>query len=119
MKKFFKEIWNVVKLFPLTSCGIFVLMAAIFVQETNATYDSQGLSGGLFLLLILLSRPFQLINNLANFLHMSWLINFFKPPLLGTCFFLLLLDLLLLSLRTGSLKNLLKKTYHKLTKPKK
>ncbi len=99
MKKIWSRVWWVVKKFPLSVFAVFVLTASLIVQNSGATYDSQGVLGALVLLLILLNYPFRLANEFATFLGMSWLVELFDPPLLGVCFFLLLLDLLILYLR--------------------
>ena len=96
------------KKFPLTVYAVMVLLFIYFTDE-NIQYDSNFIHVAL---LMILSLPLIAIGQIYTFLKINvslpWVIPLF-----------LLLDLLLLSLRTGSLKNFLKKTYHKFTKPKK
>ncbi len=119
MRKIFKEIWNVMKLFPLTSYGIFLLLIMCFLDLTNSFQAIEASAPGFPLFLFLIAYPLRLISSFINFVGLKVFLDFFYPQLIGICIFLFLLDLLILSLRTGSLKNFLKKTYHKLTKPKK
>lgn len=120
MRNFFREIWNVVRLFPLVSYGIFMLLVLCLIELTNSFQVLESLMPGLPLALFLFYYPLQLTTDLMTFLGFKWLLNLFDLSLVGTCFFLLLLDLLLLSLRTGFLKNFLtnicKKTHSKLCK---
>lgn len=111
MRKFFSEVLGLVKLFPLTSYGIFLLLFLLFLELTNSFSVAEAMMPGLPLMLTLLAYPLKMLANFVGSLGLKWILNLFNPPLLGTCVFLFLLDLLILSLRTDSLKNFLKKTY--------
>jgi hypothetical protein len=99
MKNVWSKILKIVKMFPLGSYGIFNILFMWFLMLIEPVYDATQMLPGLVLLLLLLSYPPRLVNDFANFLGMGWLVDFFNPPLLGICFFLFLLDLILLYLR--------------------
>ncbi len=102
---------KILKKFPLTAYSVVVILM-LFFTDKNIQYDSDFIH---MIVLWILVMPLMVINQL----HMMFDIQSDVLPWVFPIFFCLLLDLLILSLRTGSLKNFLKKTYHKLTKPKK
>jgi hypothetical protein len=110
MRKFLNESWDLVRLFPFSSYAICLALLEIFLRFTQTDTN-----GGATIFFYLLSYPARLV---MTFFDFNFLLK--KIPQIYILFiFVFLLDLLLFSLRTGSLKNLLKKTYHKFTKPKK
>lgn len=109
MKNVRNNVWNLIKKFPLSLFCIFVLLAGLFIKSSGATYDSQGLGGGLVLLIILLHPIFLLIGNFAKLLGFDWLINFFNTPLFGICIFSFFIDLFLLYIRKCLIPTILHK----------
>jgi hypothetical protein len=99
MKRVLREIWGLVKLFPFGSYGIFVLFLLVLLLLLQPIYDTAQALPGLVFLIFLLDLPLQLVGNVIKFLGMGWLLNLFNAPLVVICFFLILLDLLLLYLR--------------------
>jgi hypothetical protein len=126
MKIFSKKLWSFVKRFFLTTYGVLFLCA--YVSWIVVGVDTSNGINSFWGLLMIFFAP--LITLLVKVNEVLVLTDKILPlPKTGEIYwiaialliasFLFLLDLLLLSLRTGSLKNFLKKTYHKFTKPKK
>lgn len=118
-------ILNRVKKFPITCYGAISLLIYFVLYAFSITYDY----GLVALLPMLIGAPFMwAVTSVEKLLLPEFLLrsasgkSSLEDLIIEFClviFVTILLDLLLLSIRTGSLKNLLKKTYHKLTKPKK
>ena len=110
MKNFLKEILNLMKLFPLSSYVVMVVCFEILLHVMGSNFDGDAIDRLIFFSVVFFGYPISFFGNLfdreVSDTMFIWLIIFLA----------FLLDLLLLSLRTGSLKNFLKKTYHKLTK---
>ena len=117
-------ILNLVKKFPITCYGV-VSFFSYLLADSLTVYDHPVIVLTIFFLTypamwVIISTeklllPEFLLRSASGKSSLEDLIIEFCLVIFVT----ILLDLLLLSLRTGSLKNLLKKTYHKLTKPKK
>lgn len=99
MKKFLKK-------FPLTTYATIVLLIALNLDR-NVQYDSENPIVLIILLIVFLSLPLTAINQA----YLAFGIKSSVLPWIFPIFFLLLLDLLILSLRTGFLKNSMKKIY--------
>ena len=118
MRKILKKFWKFIKKFPLSHYALlyFMINFSYALFGVKFWYDT---AWGIARLLIFFPAIFVYSEIDEMFFYQvkgdSYRVE--TDLILIGLFFLL--DLLLLSLRTGSLKNLIKKTYHKLTKPKK
>lgn len=114
MKIFSQKFWQFVKRFFFTTYGVLFLCAYVFWMSSNVD-TSVDLEVFWKLILLVFIPPIALLMKLNEIFITScvWNICEFSRVLLIVTFFLLL-DLLILSIRTGHLKNFLKKTYKKL-----
>ena len=103
MKSFLKK-------FPLTSYATAVVFIIFFLIEDKPRDEILPIDPLFWI--IILTLPLIAVGQIYALLGLEVSLPF-------SILFLFLLDLLLLSLRTGSIKNFFKKTYHKFTKPKK
>jgi len=99
MKNFLNKVLVFVRKFPLVSCGGFVAVFLFVLGVTDSIETFEVMAPGLPLVLAFLNYTFQLIERCADFIGFGWLTNLFNSPLVGTCIFLFLLDLLILYLR--------------------